>query len=273
MSASKNAPARSLLFVPGDRPERFDKAAATSADLVVVDLEDSVPQDHKSMARDAAAQWLSMNGGTAVRVNGTNTVHYSQDLAALAGVSGLAAVVVPMADDPGALSAAHQRLGDDVDIIALIETANGLLRALDLATTRGVTRLAFGHLDFAADIDSSTAHEALLMARSSIVVASRAADLPSPVDGVTTALDDLSLVRAEADRARALGFGGKLCVHPRQVDEVNAAFSPSIEEIAWAHHIVDAPTQGGALRVDGHMVDLPVILKARAILARARKRT
>ena len=267
------AAARTLLFVPGNRPERFDKAAATAADLVIVDLEDAVPDEDKASARDAVAQWLSADGRAAVRVNGTKSSDYQQDVARLAGLPGLRAVVVPMADDPAALTALHQRLGPDVEIVALVETALGIVKAIELASVPGVSRLAFGHLDFAADIDSSIEDEAMLMARSLLVVASRAAGLPGPVDGVTTALDDPAASGADAARARSLGFAGKLCIHPSQVEAVNAAFSPSAQEIAWAHLIIEASSAGGAARVDGHMVDAPVILKARAILARAQERT
>lgn len=266
------AVARTLLFVPGDQPERFAKAASTPADLVVVDLEDAVPEVNKATARDSVAQWLSTGGRAAVRVNSTKSVHYQQDVAALAGLRGLAAVVVPMADDPAALADLHRRLGPDVEIVALIETALGIVRAVELASTSGVNRLAFGHLDFAADIDSSIEDEAMLMARSSLVVASRAAGLPGPVDGVTTALDDPAVSGADAARARRLGFAGKLCIHPSQVGAVNAAFTPTKDEIAWAHRIIEASIAGGAVRVDGHMVDGPVIIKARAILARAEER-
>lgn len=177
-----------------------------------------------------------------------------------------------MADDPAALAALHQRLGPDVEIVALIETALGVVRAVELASTPGVSRLAFGHLDFAADIDSSIDDEAMLMARSLLVVASRAAGLPGPVDGVTTALDDPAMSGADAARARRLGFAGKLCIHPNQVAAVNAAFTPSVDEIAWAHRIIEASTGGGVVRVEGHMVDAPVILKAQNILAQAEER-
>lgn len=265
------AAARTLLFVPGDRPERFAKAAATAADLVIVDLEDAVPQEHKATARDAMVQWLRGAGRAAVRVNDTKSVHYQQDVAALAGLAGLVALVVPMADDPVALSGLHQALGPDVEIVALIETALGVVRAVELASTPGVSRLAFGNLDFAADLDSSIEDEAMLTARSWLVLASRAAGLPGPIDGVTTALDDPAASGTDAARARRLGFSGKLCIHPSQVEAVNAAFSPNAEQVAWAHRIIEASTAGGAVRVDGHMVDAPVILRAHAVLARAKE--
>ncbi len=263
------AGARSLLFVPADRPERYAKAAATAADLVIVDLEDAVPGENKLSARGAVAHWLAGGGSAAVRVNGMRSPHHVQDVQALAGLPGLQAVVAPMADDPGALAALHEQLGPDVEIVALVETARGVIRAVELAGVSGVSRLAFGHLDFAADIASSVRDEAMLMARSSLVLASRAAGLPGPVDGVTTALDDPALAGADAARARSLGFAGKLCIHPTQVDIVNATFSPSDEDIVWARRILEASAGGGAMRVDGHMVDAPVVQRARAMLARA----
>jgi citrate lyase subunit beta / citryl-CoA lyase len=261
--------ARTMLFVPGSRPDRFAKAAATAADLVLIDLEDAVAEHDKDAAREAVTAWLADDGRAAVRVNSTASPQHDEDIAALAGLPGLQAIVVPMADNTDAVTAVHQHLGPGVDIVAFIETAVGLVRAVELASTPGVARLAFGHLDFAADIGAETDDDAMLMARSTMVVASRAAGLPGPVDGVTTALDEPALAGADASRARRLGFAGKLCIHPGQVDAVNSAFSPSDQDIAWAHRILAAVGGGGAVRVDGHMVDAPVILKAEAILARA----
>lgn len=264
--------ARTLLFVPGNRPERFAKAAAAGPDLVVVDLEDAVPDADKARARDAAARWLTCDGPGAVRINGTASPHHDDDVHALVGLPGLMAVVVPMSDDPATLRALHERLGPAVDIVALVETALGIVRVTELASTPGVTRLAFGHLDFAADIDAATDDEAMLMGRSTLVVASRAARLPGPIDGVTTSLDEPAVAGADAVRARRLGFAGKLCIHPKQIDAVNRAFSPTDDEVAWARRVTETAAAGGAVRVDGHMVDTPVILKAEAILAIAKER-
>ena len=269
--AGRAALARALLFVPGNRPERFAKAAATNADLVIVDLEDAVPDVDKVLARQAVSGWVAAEGSGAVRLNGVKSPYYQGDVSALAGLSGLMAVVVPMAEDPEALAALHGRLGPEVEIVALIETALVVVRAVKLAATRGVSRLAFGHLDFAAEIDSSVEDDAMLMPRSCLVVASRAAKLPGPIDGVTTTLDDPSLAGSDAARARGLGFAGKFCIHPRQVDAVNAAFTPSAGDVAWARRIVEASAPGGAVRVGGHMADAPLILKARAILTRAQE--
>jgi citrate lyase subunit beta/citryl-CoA lyase len=264
------ASARSLLFVPGTTPARFDKGVASAADLVVLDLEDAVPEEHKSSARAAVVGWLRTRGRAALRVNSVVSAHHEDDVTSVTGLSGLVAVVMPMANDPQALADLHNRLGPGVEIIALVETASGLLRSADLARVPGVTRLAFGHLDFAFDIDADVDGESMLLARSALVVASRAAGLPGPVDGVTTQLDDPDAARVDAARARRLGFTGKLCIHPDQVAGVNAAMTPSEHEVAWARRVVDSRAEG-AVRLDGEMVDGPVMLKAESILARTRE--
>lgn len=268
-AAAQVVAARSLLFVPGTRPDRFAKAAASGADVVVVDLEDAVATEHKQAARREVATWLERSGSAVVRINPAGTRHHGEDLAALAGLPGLGGVLVPMADSPAALAAVGQRLGRGVAVVAQVETARGVLRAVDLATAPGVVRLAFGHLDFAFDVDAAPVPEALLHARSSLVVASRAAGLPGPVDSVTTDLDDERATADDAVRARTLGFTGKLCIHPRQVAAVNEAMSPTTEELAWAGRVLEAAAGAGAVRVDGQMVDPPVVERARRIAARS----
>ncbi len=262
------AAARSLLFVPGSRPDRFAKAASAGADLVVVDLEDAVLPADKGDAREAVAAWLRGSGRAAVRVNGTTRPEHVADLAALAGIPGLLAVVVPMAEDPAAMVAAYQRLAGAVPLIALVETALGVQRSAELAAATGVVRLAFGHLDLAANTGSALSDRALLFARSTLVLASAAARLPGPVEGVTTDVEDPSVAGAEAALARELGFTGKLCVHPRQVEAVNTAFTPTQDEIDWAERVLGAGQMSGVVAVDGQMVDAPVIARAESVMAR-----
>lgn len=260
--------ARSLLFVPGDRADRFAKAAASGADLVVCDLEDAVDPTAKDAARAAVAEWLASGGRAGVRLNAAHTEWYAADCASLSGLPGLVAVMVPKAEDPASLAELASRLGG-TPLIALIETALGLHRATELASAPGVARLAFGSIDFALDAGASEDDEALLFARSSLVVSSRVAGLSRPIDGVTVDLDDPAAAGRDAARAQRLGFGGKLCVHPRQVEPVNAAFSPSREEVEQARRVITAAGGGAAVRVDGRMVDAPVLERARRILAQA----
>jgi citrate lyase subunit beta/citryl-CoA lyase len=267
-AASTAAAARSWLFVPATRPERYAKAEASGADLVIVDLEDAVSADEKVIARETAASWLAGEGVAAVRVNPAGSAHHADDVAALAHLPGLRAVLLPMAESPDALAGLCRRLGDDVPLVAQVETATGLVRARELAAAPGVVRLAFGHLDFAVDIDAAPKPESLLHARSSLVVASRIAGVAGPVDSVTTDLDDEQATRADATRARSLGFTGKLCIHPRQVTAVNEAMSPTADEVAWAERVLEAGATG-ATRVDGHMVDAPVVARAQRVMTRA----
>lgn len=260
--------ARSFLFVPGDRPERFDKAVAAGADAIIIDLEDAVGAQYKAQARQSALAWLRAGGSACVRVNATDSAEHEDDLATLAGLDTLTAVVLPKASDAAAASAAAARTGSPV--LALVESAAGMLRASELAEAEGVVRLAFGHLDYAVDLGCDSGRTAMLTARSTLVLVSRAAGLSGPVDGVTVALDDPAALDDDLAYARDLGLSGKLLIHPRQVEATHAAYRPSGAEVAWAERIVAAThgTGGGAVRVDGDMVDAPVIARAKDILRR-----
>lgn len=263
--------ARSLLFVPGDRSDRFTKAAASEADVVECDLEDSVAPAAKGPARDNVAAWLTHGGVAAVRVNSVDSPWHEPDCSALRGLNGLLAVIVPKSEDPEALSTLHQQLGGHVPVIALVETALGLHRAYQLAAAAGVVRLAFGAVDFALDTGAGEDDLALLYARSALVVASRAAGNAQPIDGVTLALDDPLLAGANATSARRLGFAGKLCIHPSQVPVGNAAFTPTSQAVDRARHIVQATADGTAARVEGQMVDAPVLERAKQVLRQANR--
>ncbi len=261
--------ARSWLFVPGDRGERFPKAVASGADIVVCDLEDAVAGDAKDQARTEVARWLNDGGVGCVRINPPGSPWHDADLVALAGLPGLRAVMVPKAEDPQVLSHLAAVLGPGTAVVALVETALGVHRVHALAGAPGVTRLALGTIDLALDIGAEDAWLALLTARASLVLASRVAGLPAPVDGVTRVLDDVSAVKEETRAAASLGFGGKLCAHPRQVHAVHAGLRPSDEELRQARRVVAASAEGGAGRVDGQMVDRPVVERARQLLLRA----
>ena len=150
----------------------------------------------------------------------------------------------------------------------LIETAAGYDAVRTLASAPGVERLVFGSIDFQVDLGVDGELDELLAFRSGLVLASRLAGIRSPVDGVSTAIDDADTLRADVERSRKLGFGAKLCIHPKQVAVVNAAYLPSEAERDWARRVLEAAERSGgaAVAVDGKMVDKPVILRARAIL-------
>jgi citrate lyase subunit beta/citryl-CoA lyase len=256
------------LFVPGDRPDRFAKAEASGADAVICDLEDAVAPAAKPAARAAVARWLSEQHAY-VRVNSAGTPWRAEDLAGIAEQPKLLGVMLPKVETAAEVHA----LPAGVNVVALIESAAGVQNAPAIAAAGGVERLAFGSLDFALDAGTAGSDEALLYARSRLVLASRAAGIAPPLDGITTDIDDPEITADAARRARRLGFGGKLCIHPRQVAPVAAAFALSDDEIAWAREVIDATrtSKGAAVRVGGRMVDKPGLERARRILAVARQ--
>jgi citrate lyase subunit beta/citryl-CoA lyase len=261
--------ARSFLFVPGNRPERFAKACAAGADAVIVDLEDAVAPSDKLAARDALAGWLSPDYPVLVRINSADSEWFRDDLA-LCGLPGVAGIVLPKAERTHNL--AQIAAAGATAILPLIESAQGVWNGVELARSPCVQRLVFGSIDFSFDLGISEGHEQLLHFRSQLVLVSRVAGIAAPVDGVTVALDAAERVREDSARARALGFGGKLCIHPKQVAVVNAAFAPSAAELAWAARVIAASAAGAAVAVDGKMVDRPVTLIAQRMLDEAARR-
>jgi citrate lyase subunit beta/citryl-CoA lyase len=157
----------------------------------------------------------------------------------------------------------------------MIETAIGLDRLNDIATAEQVLRLALGNLDLQADLGMvcDSQESELQTARFQIVLASRLAQIAPPIDGVTPSTDDTERITNDAERAKRMGFGGKLCIHPKQVPIVKGSFMPSAEELSWAHRVVEADktSKGGAVKLDGRMIDRPVVLLAQRTLALAGK--
>lgn len=265
--ATRVADASTFLFVPGDRPERFDKAFGAGADLVIIDLEDAVAPDNKSAALSSTLAALAGEGVVAdfsalVRVNGRD------DAIAVAQVdsSRLVGVVIPKAEDPAEISVIAAALPVHCAVVALVETALGVANARAIAALPRVTRLAFGAIDFAADVDA-TAPAVFDAARAALVIASRAENKPAPIESPSTNFTDLEAVESDARAARAMGFGGKLCIHPAQIAPITAGFAPTVDEIEWATRVIGL--DGGAVQLDGAMVDKPVVDRARRILARA----
>ncbi|MFT5644656.1 MAG: citrate lyase subunit beta/citryl-CoA lyase [Janthinobacterium sp.] len=261
--------ARSFLFVPGNRPERFTKACAAGADAVIVDLEDAVPPADKLAARAALVHWLSPAHRVLVRINSADSEWFRGDLA-LCRLPGVAGIVLPKAERAHDL--AEVASAGATAILPLIESAQGVWNGIELARSPCVQRLVFGAIDFSFDLGLREGYEQLLYFRSQLVLMSRVAGIAAPVDGVTVALDDAEQVRDDSARACALGFGGKLCIHPKQVPVVNAAFAPSAAELEWAARVMAASSTGAAVAVDGKMVDRPVILIARQMLDQAARR-
>ena len=254
-----------FLFVPGNRPERFGTAFESSADAIIIDLEDAVAPADKPEALRLTVAALRGEGVPAgfralVRIN------TASDIAELVSAGGdrLLGLVVPKSENPDDLVAIAEGLPEGCALVALVETAAGVVKARHIAAVSAVTRLAFGAIDFSADVNA-TALAVVDYARAEIVIASRAADKAAPLDSPTTSYTDLPLIEADARSARALGFGGKLCIHPAQLDAVESGFAPTSEEVEWATRVVGL--DGGAVALDGAMVDKPVVDRAKRILS------
>ncbi|MGM9491945.1 HpcH/HpaI aldolase/citrate lyase family protein [Ideonella sp. YS5] len=268
------AEARSLLFVPGHRPERFAKALASGADAVVVDLEDAVPAELKSAARQAIlASWSGLRSAgvpVVIRVNGPSTAFGREDLAALAALAPTpVAVMVPKAESAVDLEAVRQAL-PGAALLPLVESAGGLEALRDIAGSEGVLRLVVGHIDFMADtgLRCSPDERELDPLRFAVAMQTRLYRLASAIDGVTTSIGDEERLCTDARRALNFGFGAKLCIHPAQVAGVHEALAPTAVEIDWARRVVaaDEAAGGAAVQLDGRMVDAPVVLQARRVL-------
>ena len=267
---------RTYLFVPGTRPDRFAKALASGADRVVLDLEDAVAPADKQLARDGVADWFGTASAdersrVVVRINDAASFWFMEDLRA-AQTCRCEQVLLPKAEDAWQVAAVRAAV-PDAQVLALVESARGVARVDEVASAAGVARLVFGTLDFALDLDIDIADDAagLIYACGRIAIASRVAGLPAPVAGVTPRLDDPQRLLADFALERRLGFGAKLCIHPSQVAPLHAALQPSEESLAWARRVLEADSASpGAARLDGRMVDRPVIAQARRTLERAR---
>ncbi|QSI31866.1 CoA ester lyase [Variovorax sp. RKNM96] len=271
--------ARTFLFVPADRPERHARALATGTGGVIVDLEDAVAPERKMSAREGlVASFAALPGAgrqrLLVRINASGTPWYDDDRKAVAAwvAQGLiAGVVLPKAERAEDLRLLAEAVGPKGLLIPLLESAAGLAAVDELAAVPQVLRLAFGNLDFQADVGlACDADEAeLVPVRLALLLATRRAGLPAPIDGVTVDWRDAQRLAIDTARARRGGFGAKLCIHPDQVAPVHAALGPSLEELAWARRVIDAigSAGGGVVSLDGRMVDAPVVRLAERLLA------
>jgi citrate lyase beta subunit len=283
---------RSLLFVPAHVKKMLDKALELSLDAAILDLEDAVPPAQKTAARDGAREYVGQRPGQAfVRINPLSTrapftiACGAEDLAAVV-TGGLRGVVFPKVETVQDLLAvdetilkAERRAGlteGQIELYSIVETARGVLEAPAIARAelRRPHRLCFGAGDFTRDIGVEWSREEResFTARSLIVLASRAAGLPAPIDSVFVDLSDPDGLAASTREAKQLGFRGKLVIHPSQVSIVNAVFTPTVEEVGWARRVIEALAAAereglGAFVVDGRMVDYPIVERARDILS------
>lgn len=276
----KLALARSFLFVPANRPERYAKALGSGADAIIIDLEDAVASHDKNGARDQLARVFSQLAvpercRSVVRMNASGTPWFDDDLKLLAELvrQGLGAVMLPKADSALVLRQLGQALGANCALLPLVESLPGWDAVNELAAAPLVARLALGHLDFQADVGMACGADEieLVPVRLAMVLATRRAGLAACIDGVTVAIQDAERLQEDVARSRRFGFGAKLCIHPAQVASVNAAFSPSAAERDWARRVLEAveAAGGGVVSLEGRMVDGPVVRLAQRTLAQS----
>lgn len=262
---------RTALFVPASRADRIPKAVASGADAVVVDLEDAVAPEDKAGARDALAQYAAAHPGDRlwVRINDGSTPWFDEDLAVCRSLPSVAGILLPKAEVPDHV---YRVSGAGKPLIPVIESAAGLQALERIAEAHGVVRLSFGILDLMVEFGTRPGTDAarfvLDQTRLRILVASRMHGLRPPLDCVHPDFTDLEALERSAAFARDMGFGGMLCIHPAQIPVVLRAYQPLPQETDWARRVIDHADSTGeyAFRLDGRMVDLPLIERARRIL-------
>jgi citrate lyase subunit beta/citryl-CoA lyase len=254
--------ARSWLLVNGARSELFDPAHNSRADQIVLDIEDAVDPARKPEARTSVAQWLTGEKRAWVRINDHSTPFWADDVAELAGLPGLAGVMLAKTEAAEHVTETFDRLGGNTPVLALVESALGIEEAVRIASARGAFRLAFGSGDYRRDTGTSADDLAMAYPRSRLVVASRVGGLPGPIDGPTVSTSH-PVLREQTAVTVSLGLTGKLCLDMEQLPVINEAISPAPSDVAWARDfLADFDARGQVIR-DGS--DLPRLGRARKI--------
>ena len=278
-------PVRSLLFAPGTRPDRFEKAMNAGADAVAFDLEDSVEAGRKPEARALIAEYLATPNTGALRLirfNPPETPDGEADLEYFGGAPGTDGLLLPKIESAGAVEGVARRLAarapsDAVPPLFLqLETPRAILNAAEIATADApVAALLFGAEDYTASlfVERTIDGEELSFARAQIVLAAALVGADA-IDAVCTDLNDTDALRRDCARARGIGFRGKMAIHPRQLDVINASFTPTPGQVARAHKLIEAYEIAraggeGVTTMDGQMVELPIVERARRLLALA----
>jgi len=268
---------RSFLFVPGNRSDRYEKAATSGCDVMVVDLEDAVASESKDEAREQALHYFEVSDSSRVkrylRINSPKTIHGLKDILALSSCKASPdGLVLPMLDSPEEVAWVDDLLGQQhsaLRYLVVVETALGLenIESIVLSSDR-IDAVGFGSADFTAQTGSDLSWDSLLYARSRIVTAAGMASILA-IDGVWPDIKDGKGLVDETTRVAALGFSGKIAIHPDQISGIHAAFAPSSEALARAKEIVEAyeAARGGVVKVQGRMIDEPLVISARRTIA------
>ncbi|WP_442914965.1 HpcH/HpaI aldolase/citrate lyase family protein [Leifsonia sp. Leaf264] len=259
---------RSWLLMSALETSRFEEIRSSSADQVVLDIEDAVDPSRKDGARSAVTTWLTGGGSAWVRINDRTSDFWAADVNGLRGIEGLRGVVLAKVESATAVTETFDALGGEVPVVALVESALGIEESVAIARARGAHRLAFGSGDYRRDTGVSADDLAMAYPRSRLVIASRVGGLPGPIDGPTVTPGHTPL-REQSGVAVSLGMTGKLCLFPEQSALVNESFSPSASDLGWAQDFLRDFSEGGGRVRDGS--DPPRLARARRIqdLARA----
>jgi citrate lyase subunit beta / citryl-CoA lyase len=269
--------AQAFLFVPANRPDRFAKSMATRAHAVIVDLEDAVPLSDKDAARDAIRReltpWLQQCPERIVlRINACGTPYLDDDLR-LVEELGIRHLMLPKTESAAQMSSIVNTLSFTPVLIPMIENAKGVDQVKVIAAHPNTLRLSLGNIDLQVSFGLQCGPDELelLPVRHQILLASRLAEIAAPIDGVTVQIESPEQLVADILRAKRLGFQGKLCIHPKQVDGVIEGFQPSAQEVAYAQTVVaaDKAANGGVVQLHGKMVDRPVVMLANVVLQKA----
>lgn len=271
---------RSALYVPGDAPDKLRKAVDRGADELIVDLEDAVAPANKALARDVVFAWLEGIEKTDVkiwvRINaGADRFLDVDAVAECEELEGFVVAKTESADEIVALDAHLTQLGSKAKLVPLLESANAVLSAREIAAAPRVERLQVGEADLRADVGVTPGDDEreLLFSRSFVVFASSAAGIAPPIAPVSTEFRDLEAYRASTEALARMGFVGRACIHPAQAAVANEVFTPSEEKVAWAREVIEAlENAGSGVAVDsrGRMLDEAVARQARLVLERVR---
>jgi len=271
LSNSYLALAQTFLFSPGHRPEFFSKALNSGSKAIIIDLEDAVAPEQKVQAREYIGQFLKNCAAEdlqkiLIRINPIGSIFSNDDIQFIKELNQEINLVVPKAESLDQLNQLSNQLTNLSGIIPIIESAEGIDQVKQIAKHPLVIRLALGNIDAQADLGLSCddSETELLPTRFAITLASRLASITPPIDGVTTDIHNLEKLIKDTQRSKRLGFGAKLCIHPKQVQTITECFTPTEHEIAYAKRVVEADklAGGAAVQLDGKMIDRPVVLLA-----------
>ncbi len=253
---------RSWMLVPGTAPDSFDRAAASRADQIILDVEDAVDPKLKPQALEDVANWLEKGGSAWVRINDYTTDFWKADLERLRGIPGLRGVMLAKTEWANQVTETFDLLGGEKPVLALVESALGIEEARGIASAKGAFRLAFGSGDYRRDTGASADNDAMLYPRSRLVTASRIGGLPGPIDGPTVGSSH-PILRQQSEVSVSLGMTGKLCLQADQIVVINETICPTNSDVIWAREFMDDFESRGRVIRDGS--DLPRLGRAQKI--------